>query len=217
MASRIPTWTLAVLLVVPGCATTGAIRGTLRMPGAAAAAASDTNGAQSGVPARAAERATDAVIYLEEVPPQLAKRPESGVAAANMDQIDHRFVPRVLPVAVGTTVRFENRDHIYHNVFSVSPAKRFDIGKYAPRQMRQVTFDAPGVVELFCDIDPAMAGFVFVVPHPAFTRPDASGAFALPKLPRGSYILKVWHPSLGRVSRRIEMPRKGDLVVTLHF
>ena len=101
--------------------------------------------------------------------------------------------------------------------FSVSPAKRFDIGKYAPSQMRQVTFDTPGVVELFCDIDPSMAGFVFVLPHRVFTRPDASGAFTLPKLPRGNYILKAWHPSLGRLSRKVEMPKKGDLVVTLHF
>jgi plastocyanin len=216
MASRIPTWMLAALLVVPGCATTGAIRGTLRLP-SPPALASIADSARSGVPSPAAERATDAVIYLEEVPPRVAKRPEPGIAAANIAQIDHSFVPRVLPVAVGTTVRFENRDRVYHNVFSVSPAKRFDIGKYAPSQMRQVTFDTPGVVELFCDIDPSMAGFVFVVPHQIFTRPDASGAFALPKLPRGNYILKAWHPSLGRLSRKVEMPKKGDLVVTLHF
>ena len=128
-----------------------------------------------------------------------------------------RRLAALTTVTVGSTVRFANRDRVYHNVFSVSPAKRFDIGKYAPHQMRQVTFDTPGVVELFCGIDPSMAGFVFVVPHQVFTRPDATGAFLLPKLPRGSYILKAWHPSLGRVSRKVEMPKKGDLVVTLHF
>jgi hypothetical protein len=130
-----------------------------------------------------------------------------------MGQVDHHFVPRVLAVEVGTTVQFENRDRVYHNVFSVSPVRRFDTGKYAPRQVRPIAFEKPGVVKLYCDIDPSMAGFVFVVPGRHFTQPSTTGSFSLPDLPRGTYTLTVWHPTLGQRTRQVEMPEKGDAIV----
>jgi hypothetical protein len=134
-----------------------------------------------------------------------------------MGQADHQFLPRVLPVAIGTMVRFENRDRVYHNAFSISPARIFDIGKYAPHQSREVKFDTPGVVQLYSDIDPSMAGFVFVTPTPFFTQPDAMGVFRLANLPRGTYTLKVWHPTLGRLTRQVQLPPQGDADVTLRF
>ena len=215
MARRASRWMLALLLLLPGCATTGAIRGTLVMP-APEAKTGGVSASPTGVLSPAPERVTDAVIYLEPAPVAGQER-APAVAEPMVAQVNHGFVPRVLPVVTGTTVRFENHDAIYHNVFSVSPAKRFDVGKYAPHEKRRVTFDRPGVVELFCDIDPAMAGFVLVVPHRIFTQPDATGAFALPQVPRGAYTLEIWHPGLGRASRKVEMPSKGDLNVTLRF
>lgn len=211
-------WLLVLLLFVPGCAATvggggGTIRGRLEMPSSSKSAA-PAHAHGGSAPAR--ETATDAVIYVENVPtPEPGRSP--ATTPATIGQLDHRFLPRVLPVAAGTTVAFENRDQVYHNVFSVSPVKRFDVGKYAPRQKREVKFEKPGIVKLYCDIDPSMTGFVFVLPTAVFAQPDASGAFELPRLPRGKYTLKVWHPSLGRATRDVEIPKKGDLDVTLNF
>jgi hypothetical protein len=73
------------------------------------------------------------------------------------------------------------------------------------------------VVQLFCDIDPAMSGYVVVLGGHAYAQPDASGAFTLPRVPRGTYTLKVWHPTLGRLSRTVEMSGDGDTVVSLSF
>ncbi len=196
----------ALAALATGCATTGAVRGTLHGPFTA------SRGEAGG-----GDRVSDAVVYLEKVTPELLRQVPLDTAQVVVKQGEHQFEPRVIAIAVGTMVRFENRDQIYHNVFSVSPARKFDIGKYAPGQTRRIRFDKPGVVKLYNDIDPAMAGFVFVLPHPVFTQPDATGAFVFPKLPRGRYTLKVWHPALGRVNRSIEIPRKGDLVVDLKF
>lgn len=200
---------LSVLaLVATGCATTGGVNGTLHGPFSA------SHGAAGAGPRDAV---SDAVVYLEKVPPDLLRRYAQDTVIVVVRQEEHRFVPRVIAVPVGATVRFENHADVYHNVFSVSPARRFDIGKYAPGQSRKVRFDKPGVIKLYDDIDPGMAGFVFVLPHPVFTQPDATGAFTIPQLPKGSYTLKVWHPSLGRLNRTIEMPAKGDLQVDLKF
>jgi hypothetical protein len=136
---------------------------------------------------------------------------------ASVVQRNRQFFPRVTAVPVGSTVRFYNRDNVYHNVFSVSPAKRFDLGKYPPNAINQITFTRPGVVNLFCDIHPSMAAWVIVVPTRLFVRPAADGSFALPRLPSGVYTLLAWHPSFGRISRRIQVPKRGDVLVAVRF
>jgi plastocyanin len=165
---------------------------------------------------RAPERRPAAKRVVADAP-RVSTAESDATPHAVIGQAEHRFLPRVLPVALGTKVFFENRDRVWHNAFSISPAKRFDLGKYPPRQTRAVTFDAPGVVQLYSDIDPSMAGFVFVSPSPIFTQPDAGGAFALPDLPAGTYTLKVWHPTLGRLTRRVEVTGQADAAVSLAF
>jgi hypothetical protein len=73
------------------------------------------------------------------------------------------------------------------------------------------------VVQLFNDLDPTMAGFVLVLPHHLFTRPDSTGAWSFPKLPSGSYRVCVWHPRLGKMTRRVEIPKRGDAVLSLSY
>ena len=120
-------------------------------------------------------------------------------------------------VGPGTTVRFENRGRTWHNVFSISPTKPFDVGKYAPRQSREVVFDRPGVVPLLCELDPDESGFVFVAPNHAFARPDRAGAFVLAGIPGGEYRLVVWHPGFGRLERDVTVPRRGGVTVALRL
>jgi plastocyanin len=157
----------------------------------------------------------------QDAPPVIA---ETGAAAAStnpalvtMGQANHKFLPRVLAIPAGTTVHFQNRDRVYQNVFSISPAKKFDVGKYPPGQSRSVKFDTPGVVQLYCDIDPSMAGFIVVVPNQYFTKPDAAGAFEITHLPRGPYTLKVWHPRLGKLTQRVVLPHRDDASVALSY
>ena len=206
-------WLLVASVALGGCASNGVIRGTLRLPHDPSAA----HTAQGDHAAPGQRTAQDAVIYLEQVPPKIDAALTQTDSTPTIGQTKHCFIPNVLPVAAGSTVRFENRDRVYHNVFSVSPIKRFDVGKYAPGKSKAVRFDKQGVVQLFCDIDPSMAGYVMVLPHHAFVQPDVTGAFALPKLPRGTYTVKVWHPKYGRLTRKVEMPKRGDAIVELRY
>ena len=118
---------------------------------------------------------------------------------------------------VGTIVDFPNSDLIYHNVFSLSRAKRFDLGRYAAGKSKAVRMDRPGVVRVFCDIHSHMNAFVLVFNHPFFDVTDADGRFQLPSLPSGTYTLVAWYEGETRVTRSVVVPPAGwaevDLVV----
>jgi plastocyanin len=140
---------------------------------------------------------TDAVIYLDGPVPPRGGEAAAAEKPARLAQKGQAFTPRVLPVMVGARVDFPNYDPIYHNVFSVSPTKRFDLGKYARGKSKSLVFTKPGRVNVYCEIHSGMEAFILVLPHPWFTQPDASGSFALPDLPAGTYKLKAWHPDFG--------------------
>ena len=154
---------------------------------------------------------TDAVIYVDHVPPAADSALAVQAPHPTLAQQNQSFVPRVLAIAVGTPVDFPNLDPIYHNVFSLSPARRFDLGKYPRGHFKTVVFDRAGLINVYCDIHSNMEAFVRVLPHHGFTRPAADGAFALPELPAGRYRLHVWHPDLREVSQSVEVPSSGDV------
>lgn len=140
-----------------------------------------------------------AVVYLEGTFPS---RPTPGVAS--MVQKDLMFVPTLLPVQVGTKVEFPNEDDTYHNVFSYSKPKRFDLGRFLPTEepVPSQVFDKPGLVHLHCDIHEHMQAIVLVLDTPYFVVSDAAGNFRLPELPAGNFTLKAWLSS----ERILEMP-----------
>jgi plastocyanin len=151
--------------------------------------------------------AGDAVIWLARVPASAdtaVRRPRPKLA-----QKDQCFVPRVLPVAVGAVVDFPNLDPIFHNVFSASPAKRFDLGKYPRGHSKSVTFDKPGLVRVYCDIHSPMEAFVLVLSTHVFAQPDANGAFTLPPVPPGRYTLHIWHPDFDEIQRDVDVSDEG--------
>jgi plastocyanin len=207
---------LGLICLGPSGAAAGVIRGTVRLADPRVQA-SPAGSRPAGTPSSRRDPVQDAVIYLDNIPEKLEKKLARKAALAHVGQAYGRFVPSPLPIAAGTTVEFENQDRVYHNVFSVSPARRFDIGKYAPRASHRVRFDRPGLIKLFCDIDPGETGYIFVTPNHAYTRPDSSGAFALPKLPPGTYRLRVWHPGHKHLARDIVMPRRGDVSLDLRL
>jgi plastocyanin len=156
-----------------------------------------------------------AVVY---VTPSAGTKPLKGKKTSERVTLaGSRFQPKVIAFGEGSTIRFENTDRVWHNVFSVSPARRFDIGKLAPGTRTEVAFDSDGVVQLFCELHPAAAGFVVVCPNRYFIRPARTGRYQLPSLPRGEYVVTAWHPGLGSVRREIEVSGRGDYTLDLRF
>jgi len=155
------------------------------------------------------------VVYLESAPRAAFDEREPGRAV--MDQRNERFVPHVLPVMVGTLVDFPNSDRTYHNVFSLSRARRFDLGRYATGRSKSVRMDRPGVVRVFCDIHSHMNAFVLVFNHPFFSVTDLDGRYTLPTVPPGTYTVVGWYEGEPRVTRSVVVPASGwaeaDLVV----
>lgn len=153
------------------------------------------------------------VVYLESGP--AAALEELEPSRAVLDQRNETFVPHVLAVRVGTVVDFPNSDRTYHNVFSLSKAKRFDLGRYAAGRSRRVQFERPGVVRVFCDIHSHMSAFVLVFNHPFFDVVDNEGRFRIENVPQGTYDVIAWYEGEARANRSVTVPASG--VVDLDF
>lgn len=134
----------------------------------------------------------DAVISLRGPLGQASPSPADGL----MDQRNKQFVPHVLAVRTGTAVSFPNSDDIRHQVYSFSPAKRFELRLYQDTPSEPVLFDKPGVVVLGCNIHDWMLGYVYVTDDPWFGVSDEQGRVALAQLPPGRYAVTLWHPSV---------------------
>ena len=149
-----------------------------------------------------------AVVYLVGSFPKPSSPPARQVA-----QKDLTFVPALLPVQGGTRVEFPNLDDTYHSIFSYSPAKRFDLGRYRPeeRPIPSEIFDKAGLVTLRCDIHEHMRGLILVLNTPHFAMTDAEGRFRLGGLPSGHYTLKAWIDSKTTHEQLVELKR-GETV-----
>lgn len=143
-----------------------------------------------------------AVVYLAGVFP-----PAAAPAVVQMAQKDLMFLPTLLPVRVGTRVEFPNRDDTYHNIFSYSPAKRFDLGRYRSDEtpVPSQVFDVAGLVTLHCDIHEHMRALILVLDTPHFVVTDPDGRFQLTGLPPGRYVLKAWVDSRTTLERPVEL------------
>src|SRR2546423_11686637 len=130
-----------------------------------------------------------AVVYLEGQFPKAAALPTKQIA-----QKDLTFVPALLAVPVGTKVEFPNLDDTYHNIFSYSPAKRFDLGRYPPGETPPPSevFDRAGLVTLRCDIHEHMRGLILVLDTPYFSTTGTDGRYRLSGVPAGNFTLKAW-------------------------
>jgi plastocyanin len=151
-----------------------------------------------------------AVVYLEGSFPK-----RSSTTEKQMSQKDLTFVPSLLPVQTGTRVTFPNLDDTYHNIFSFSPAKRFDLGRYRPDEtpIPSVVFDVSGLVTVRCDIHEHMRALILVLDTPYFTMSDPEGRFRLNGLPSGHHTLKAWLSSKTTLERPVELTSGSTLRV----
>jgi plastocyanin len=134
----------------------------------------------------------DAVVTA--TPARGQVQPVAAAKPAIMDQRDRAFVPRVLAISVGSRVEFPNNDSVSHQVYSFSPAKRFQLPLYKGETHPPVTFDQPGLVVLGCNIHDSMVGYIYVTPAPYFGTTDGSGTLTLKDLPKDDYQIVVWSP-----------------------
>ncbi|MEM6794876.1 MAG: hypothetical protein AAF725_12925 [Acidobacteriota bacterium] len=149
-----------------------------------------------------------AVVYFE---PDAETDVEPSPEPLEIVMSRKAFLPRVLPVTVGTRVQFPNDDRILHNVFSLSKGNRFDLGLYRRGKVKDNVFETPGVVQIFCNVHHAMVAYVLVLDTPFMTQPAADGSFTLEGLPEGSGTLTIWHERAAPVVRKISLPR-GELI-----
>ncbi|MGI9086207.1 MAG: carboxypeptidase regulatory-like domain-containing protein [Chthoniobacterales bacterium] len=151
-----------------------------------------------------------AVVYLQGDFARPATLPTKTVAQKELD-----FLPALLPIEVGTRVEFPNEDDTYHNIFSYSPAKRFDLGRYRPdeRPIPSEVFDKAGLVTLRCDIHEHMRGLILVLATPHFVTSESNGRFRLTRLPAGKYLLKAWIDSQTTYEKPVELKNGATLQV----
>jgi plastocyanin len=121
-------------------------------------------------------------------------RPVAKPTAAVMDQVDQRFVPHVLVIPVGSQVVFPNSDSVAHQVYSFSPANKFQLPLYRGKPYPPVLFNREGVVTLGCNIHDQMRAYVYVVEAQYYGRTDATGKFAVADVEPGDYTVDIWHP-----------------------
>jgi plastocyanin len=139
---------------------------------------------QSGTPVK------DAVIYAT---PLNGKLPATRPAAAVIDQIKRQFVPLVSVAQTGAAVTFPNKDNIEHDVYSFSPAKRFELELYHGVPANPVVFDKAGLVVMGCNIHDQMVAYLLLVDTPYFAKTDATGTASIENLPAEPYKVTAWH------------------------
>jgi plastocyanin len=152
-------------------------------------------------PASESDEIRNVVLYLHGAASSDTMRPST----AAMRQDDERFTPHVLPILRGSTVEFPNADNVFHNVFSLSSARTFDLGRYPKGGARSVTFEKSGVVQVFCHIHSDMSAVILVLDNPHFAVPSSAGRYAIDGVPPGEYTVVGWHERIKPVSRTVKV------------
>ena len=133
----------------------------------------------------------------------------AGPRRVELAQRDTAFIPNVLVVSPGTTVDFPNYDPFFHNVFSFSKPKRFDLGRYPRGDRKSVTFDKPGVVKIYCEVHKWMRAAVLVLENPYYAEVAADGSYRIDDVPPGRYRVAVWHMDRGEKVYEVDVSSGG--------
>jgi plastocyanin len=174
----------AVLCVAP--ITAGTIEGSIR--------------------ARAGVESPQFVVSVEDIGGTFS----APATHAVMDQRGLRFIPHVLAVLVGTTVDFTNSDPLLHNVFSISAAKRFNLGLYGGGAVRSILFDQPGVVQLLCNVHQEMTAYIVVLRNPYFVVVNKGERYRIENVPSGRHRIRCWGPQFGEREITVNVPETGS-------
>jgi plastocyanin len=174
MKRAMPVWMIVAMAVYANAAHAGELR----------ARALDQEG-------RAVE---DAVVMAKPVSAAGSLQPQRREEI--VDQVHKEFIPYVMPVLVGSRVRFPNHDNVRHDVYSFSAAKKFELPLYAGSPAAPVLFDKAGIVILGCNIHDWMVGYIYVADTPHFGKTAKDGIVALKDVPAGDYDVRIWQPRM---------------------
>ena len=154
---------------------------------------------------------SDFIVYIDQPLTNIPTAPLKTLQV--ITQRDAVFRPAVMPVLVGTTVEWPNKDDIFHNVFSISEPNPFDLGLYKDPEVKKVQFKTPGRVDVFCSIHAQMNCVILVLQNPFFGSTDQNGRFRIANVPPGTYKLKAWHKRLPPSVQEIVVPDNGEVQV----
>jgi plastocyanin len=147
------------------------------------------------------------VVYLEGI---LAASPNPA-PAVKIEQVNRQFSPEILVIEAGAKVSFPNLDPIFHNIFSLSGARTFDLGNYPKGDTRIVTFTKPGIVSVNCHLHANMTGTIVVTPNKWYTRAGSDGHFELPQVTPGQYTVVAWHKAAGFFRQQVRIEPGRDV------
>lgn len=159
------------------------------------------------VTSRGVKDSKNVIVYLEHVKGNF----KVDSIKPNLDQINRVFIPHVLPIMAGTTVRFVNSDSLDHNIFSPSVAKPFNIGTWGYGGTRDIKFDDTGVISLLCNIHSEMSAFIVILQNPFYAQTGLDGKYSIKEIPPGKYVLKIWHEKL-KSEANVVLITAGDTV-----
>jgi plastocyanin len=215
-------WTILIASVITGAnLSAGTITGRVHAEGKAGAD-QDVNCGPDAYQSHALKTAVrvdyaamhEFIVYIKgPVGTNNPVAPEKHVEVRTEKVSQHHavFVPHVLPIVKGTTVEWPNNDDIYHNVFSYSEARPFDLGLFKAPEVKPVTFDTPGRVDVFCSIHASMSCVVLVLENPFFASTNDKGVYVITNVPPGTYQLEAWHERLPCQRRQITVPENGEV------
>ena len=212
------THALAALLLLPVAPAEGALAPAAPVDPALGSVVGSVTITKDSPGGKAKADRAGVVVYLEApMDPALEERLlDAPPPVHSVRQVNKSFTPQVSAVLRGTEVRFPNDDMIFHNVFSLSKPRRFDLGRYGRGASKSVRFDTPGVVRVFCDIHAHMSAYILVFAHTFFAATDAEGRYRIPGVPPGEYGVSVWSDGSVRETRRVTVP-EGETEVSQDF
>ena len=198
VATALAASMLILLQPTPG----GAARAYGRITGVVHLVALTGTALRSGAyPSRQVNRKTpdaaeisNVVVFVKDAPADS----ELPVAHASISQRDEAFVPRVTAITRGSTIEFPNFDPYFHNVFSLSRAMTFDLGRFRKG---------------YCHIHSEMSATILVFDHHLYTTPAADGSFAIDAVPPGTYQLSAWHERIGETTKPLKIVAGDDASV----
>jgi plastocyanin len=164
------------------------------------------------VTAKQKKYAANAVVYIQSVEDSTFKPPSEPVV---MDQKNLEFIPHVLPIVAGTTVRFENHDNVSHNVFSPDKcAGKLNLGTWPPGESKDYTFKEAGcAATILCIVHPDMEAYVVVLQNPYYAVTGTDGSFTIHDVPAGKYTLAIWSEKLKAKQVAITVPESGNVKI----
>jgi plastocyanin len=179
----------------------GRVRLTTRVPGKPLPSTAYPRRSIGDHDAPALPEIRNVVVYIKDA----AYRGALPARHAELRQEHETFVPHTVAITRGSSVDFPNGDPFFHNVFSLSHAGNFNLGRYERGQTRSREFTKAGTVKVYCDIHSHMSATILVFDHPYFTIPEVDGSFELPAVPAGEYTIVGWHERVGERTERIRV------------